>query len=72
MRKINMKKVIILSLVTLFSIGCATIDEKMSSHSSDNQKVLKDCANSGTDSIKDSECQGAAKVEGNKMKEMMK
>jgi len=67
-----MKNILLLSLLAVFFVGCASVKEKVAEKADDNQKVLVDCADKGTDSVKYSECQDAAKKEGVKVKEMMK
>ncbi len=66
-----MKNILLLSLLGVFFVGCATVKEKVAEKADDNQKVLVDCTDKGTDAVKDSECQGAAKKEGAKVKDMM-
>ena len=71
-----MKKVILLSLLSVFFVGCSTVKEKMAESSDENHQVLGECVDKGTDSVKDSNCQKAAKEEasehGDKVKAMMK
>ena len=60
-----------LSLIAMFSVGCATVKDKMDSSSNPNHKMLKDCADKGKDAVSDKDCKGAAMDEGGKMKDMM-
>ena len=66
-----MKYVLIISLISLFSVGCTTVKDKMESSSNPNHKVLKDCADKGKGAVSDDECKDAAKDEGSKVKGMM-
>ncbi len=67
-----MKHILLIALLGVFTVGCATVKEQVSEKSSDNQKVLLDCSDKGKESVKDAECLGAAKTEGDKVKDMVK
>ncbi|MCF6324034.1 MAG: hypothetical protein L3J89_06905 [Gammaproteobacteria bacterium] len=66
-----MKHILLIAILGMFTVGCATVKEQVSEKSSDNQKVLIECTDKGTDSLKDAGCVDAAKIEGKNIKKMM-
>ncbi|HFE39083.1 MAG TPA: hypothetical protein ENK06_11805 [Gammaproteobacteria bacterium] len=67
-----MKNIILLTTLSLFFIGCATIKEQAEKKADDNQKVLVECTDKGTGAVKNSDCQNSAKKEALKVKDKMK
>ena len=67
-----MKYILLISILSIFTIACTTVKKQVDNNANTNQKTLVKCADKGTQSIKDSECQGAAKEEGGKVKDMIK
>ena len=73
-QRIKMKYILLSSIIIFgtISTGCSTVNKTIESKGTENQKNIKQCVDSGTDSIKDSSCQDSIKKEGMKVKAMVK